>query len=150
MAVVTTTIPATTTTTTTTVPAANDSSSEATTTTTAAPATTTVPAGRVVTDDAPLRVYVAGDSQATYLGQAIASESGVRSLEVELDDRISTGLARPDYFDWPAQWTNQMVELDPEVVVLFIGANDHQDMVDAAGQRLIEGSEAWRDEWRAV
>ncbi len=42
-----------------------------------------------------------------------------------------------------------MVELDPEVVVLFIGANDHQDMVDAAGQRLIEGSEAWRDEWRA-
>ena len=149
VAVVTTTIPATTTTTTTTVPAANDSSSEATTTTTAAPATTTVPAGRVVTDDAPLRVYVAGDSQATYLGQAIASESGVRSLEVELDDRISTGLARPDYFDWPAQWTNQMVELDPEVVVLFIGANDHQDMVDAAGQRLIEGSEAWRDEWRA-
>ena len=148
VAVVTTTIPATTTTTTTTVPAANDSSSEATTTTTAAPATTTVPAGRVVTDDAPLRVYVAGDSQATYLGQAIASESGVRSLEVELDDRISTGLARPDYFDWPAQWTNQMVELDPEVVVLFIGANDHQDMVDAAGQRLIEGSEAWRDEWR--
>ena len=43
-----------------------------------------------------------------------------------------------------------MVELDPEVVVLFIGANDHQDMVDAAGQRLIEGSESWRDEWRAV
>ena len=32
-----------------------------------------------------------------------------------------------------------MVELDPEVVVLFIGANDHQDMVDAFGQRLIEG-----------
>ena len=66
-----------------------------------------------------------------------------------LDDLISTGLARPDYFDWPAQWANQMVELDPEVVVLFIGANDHQDMVDAAGQRLIEGSESWRDEWRA-
>ena len=63
VAVVTTTIPATTTTTTTTVPAANDSSSEATTTTTAAPATTTVPAGRVVTDDAPLRVYVAGTAR---------------------------------------------------------------------------------------
>ena len=149
VAVVTTTVPATTTTTTTTAPAANDSSPVATTTTTAAPTTTTVPGGRVVTDDAPLRVYVAGDSQATYLGQAIASERGVRALEVELDDRISTGLARPDYFDWPTQWATQMVELDPEVVVLFIGANDHQDMVDAAGQRLIEGSEAWRDEWRA-
>ena len=149
LAGVTTTVAATITTTTTTSPAANDLSSEATTTTTAASTTTTVPAGRVVTDDAPLRVYVAGDSQATYLGQAITSEGGIRSLKVEIDDRISTGLARPDYFDWPAQWTNQMVELAPEVVVLFIGANDHQDMVDAAGQRLIEGSEAWRDEWRA-
>ena len=148
VAVVTTTLPATTITTTTSVPAATDSSSEATTTTTSVPVTTTVPEGRVVTDDDPLRVYVAGDSQATYLGQAITSEGGARPLEVELDDRISTGLARPDYFDWPAQWANQMVELDPEVVVLFIGANDHQDMVDAAGQRLIEGSESWRDEWR--
>ena len=149
MAVVTTTVPAATITTTTSVPAATDSSSEATTTTTSVPVTTTVPEVRVVTDDDPLRVYVAGDSQATYLGQAITNEGGARPLEVELDDRISTGLARPDYFDWPAQWANQMVELDPEVVVLFIGANDHQDMVDATGQRLIEGSEAWRDEWRA-
>ncbi|MEO0491997.1 MAG: DUF459 domain-containing protein [Actinomycetota bacterium] len=123
--------------------------SSATTSTTSTTTTTTLSPGRDVTADEPLRVYVAGDSQATYLGQAITSERDGLALDVAVDDRISTSLARPDYFDWPTRWAAQMLELDPEVVVLFIGANDHQDMVDAAGERLVEGSEPWRVEWRA-
>ncbi|MEM8708167.1 MAG: DUF459 domain-containing protein [Actinomycetota bacterium] len=137
-----------TTTTTTAAPTTSAAGVATTSTTTTTTTTTTVPPGRAVGADDPLRVYVAGDSQATYLGQAITSEGDGLALSVEVDDRISTSLARPDYFDWPTQWANQMVALDPEAVVVFIGANDHQDMVDANGTRLVEGSDPWRTEWR--
>jgi len=110
--------------------------------------TTTVPDGRSVTSAAPLRLYVAGDSQATYLGQAITTESDGRSLVVEVDDRISTSLTRPDYFDWPAQWAGVVAARPPEVVVLFLGANDHQDMMTGGGERLVVGTVAWQEEWR--
>ena len=127
-----------------TVPGTAESTTSTSTTTT----TTTLPPGRTVTDEAPLRVYVTGDSQATYLGQAVTTEGGSRAVDVVVDDRISTSLARPDYFDWPARWAGALAEHDPEVVVVFLGANDHQDMVDGAGERLVEGSDAWRTEWR--
>ena len=130
-------------TTTATPPAADDPS-----TTTSSTTTTTAPVGRVVSDAAPLRVYVAGDSQATYLGQALTTEADL-PFEVETDDRISTSLARPDYFDWPTRWAEVIADSSPEAVVLFIGANDHQDMADASGERLVEGTVAWQAEWRA-
>ncbi len=143
----TTTLPATTTvdpTVTTTSDPGDTSTSTSTTTT-----TTTVPVGpiRTVTADEPLTIYVAGDSQAEYLGQAITTENGDRALEVEVEDRISTSLARPDYFNWPAEIAATRDRLDPEAVVLFIGANDHQDMADADGNRLVEGTPEWQAEW---
>ena len=102
---------------------------------------------RTVDGAAPLIVYVAGDSQAEYLGQAITTESGDRALDVEVEDRISTSLARPDYFNWPAEITSMVDRLDPDAVVLFIGANDHQDMAAADGTRLVEGTVEWQQEW---
>lgn len=30
---------------------------------------------------------------------------------------------------------------------MFIGANDHQDMADSDGNRLVEGSPEWQAEW---
>lgn len=111
--------------------------------------TTTMAVGplRVVTGQEPLRVYVAGDSQATYLGQAITTEGGNRSFTVEIEDRISTSLARPDYFNWPAELAAVVEDRDPEAVVFFLGANDHQDMA-LDGERLVEGTPEWEEEWR--
>ena len=64
--------------------------------TTSTTTTTTVPGPiRVVDGDAPLRVYVAGDSQATYLGQAVTTESDGWALDVEVEDRISMGKILP-------------------------------------------------------
>jgi hypothetical protein len=91
-------------------------------------------------------VFVGGDSQAEYLAQAVTTESDF-PLVVESQHEISTSLARPDYFNWPARLRVIDEEQDPEAVVLFIGANDHQDMADADGNRLVEGSEEWQLEW---
>ncbi|MEM7142721.1 MAG: DUF459 domain-containing protein [Actinomycetota bacterium] len=126
----------------------DDSSSSGATSTTTTTTTTTTPVGplRTVDDAAPLTVFVGGDSQAEYLAQAITTESDF-PLEVEVQHEISTSLARPDYFNWPARLAEIDGDQDPEAVVLFIGANDHQDMADSDGNRLVEGSEEWRVEW---
>ena len=137
-----------TTTTTTTVPPSTSASAATTTTTSTTTTTTTLAPVRAVTEADPLRIYLTGDSQATYLGQAVTTETDDRPVAVTVDDRISTSLARPDYFDWPAQWASVVSDQDPDVVVVFVGANDHQDMVDSAGSRLVEGTLEWQAEWR--
>ena len=141
--------PISTTTISTTATSTTATSTTATSTTATSTTATTVRAPlRTVTATEPLRVYVAGDSQAEYLGHAITTESADLSLEVLVDHRISTSLARPDYFNWPAELAAQVAsDQPPEAVVLFIGANDYQDMTTADGHRLVEGTGAWRAEW---
>jgi uncharacterized protein len=118
------------------------------TVTTTTTTTTTMPPGplRVVGNDSPLTVFVGGDSQAEYLSQAITTESGL-PLDVKVQPRISSSLARPDYFNWPARLVEVDADQNPEAVVFFIGANDYQDMADIDGNRLVQGSAEWQAEW---
>lgn len=124
----------------------DDAEDAATTTTTTTTTTVPVTPLRTVGDDEPLTVFVGGDSQAEYLGQAITTESDL-PLSVELQHEISTSLARPDYFNWPARLAEVVDTQDPEAVVFFIGANDHQDMADGDGNRLVVGTPEWNAEW---
>lgn len=105
------------------------------------------PPGRAVTREAPLRIYVAGDSQATFLGQSLATGRARNLFDVTNGDRISTSLARPDYFNWPAEVVAVAEADDPELIVFFLGANDWQDMRSGEGARLKRGTDAWRKEW---
>ncbi len=117
---------------------------DATTTTT----TTTSPYPiRVATDADPLRLLAAGDSQLEFLGQALSTEGSSRPLAVDVKFRISTGLARPDYFNWPAELLSIIEASDPEAVLLFMGANDHQDMADSDGNRIVRDTPEWEAEW---
>ena len=102
---------------------------------------------RVATPDSPLRVYVAGDSQAFYPGHALTSVLDGGLLDVTIDVRNGTGLARPDFFNWPAEFLDVVAEDDPELVVLFLGGNDWQTMENSEGVLLRRGSDAWRSEW---
>ena len=94
----------------------------------------------------PLRVYVAGDSQATFLGQTLTTRAG-DLFDITKADRISTSLARPDYFNWPAEVIDVVATDDPEFVVFFLGSNDWQDMRSGDDRRLVRGTEEWRKEW---
>ena len=102
---------------------------------------------RTVTPEDPLRVYVAGDSQALYLGNALATGVDGGLLDVTVDFRNSTGLARPDFFNWPAEFLEIGAGNDLELVVLFMGGNDWQAMQTPEGAILRRGSDAWRSEW---
>lgn len=119
------------------------------TTATAPPTTAPPPVLGDVSIDDPLRIWIGGDSLGEYIGSQLLSQVAEPDLtDVELDFAISTGLARPDYFDWPARLSEIMQRPDrPDVVVYMVGGNDDQDL-QVDGERAVLGTDAWRAAYR--
>jgi len=63
------------------------------------------------------------------------------------DTHISTGLARPEVFNWPAYLQNIVTADQPNAVVLTFGANDDQTLTGEGGGESF-GSPAWQAEYR--
>jgi uncharacterized protein len=97
-----------------------------------APTTTTTapPDPKHPTAATPLRVLIVGDSIGLDMGGALQSDlAGTGVVNAALDARESTGLTRPDYFNWPAELATDLKSDQPQVVVVMIGANDAQDFL---------------------
>jgi len=104
----------------------------------------TIPGGAVQTPSASgpirkptpnnkLRVVVIGDSLASGLGlyaERIFKPGLVRASN---QGRISTGLSRPDYFDWPANMQKIVNQFSPDLVIVMLGENDGQSLTNAQG-----------------
>lgn len=77
----------------------------------------------------PVRVLLAGDSLMASLGpQMRATLRGYGNLTCIPIGKGSTGLARPDFYDWPRVLKEHLVKDKPHVVVMWIGTNDSQDI----------------------
>ena len=128
--------------TTTTVP---EGSSDAATTT----STTMVPL-RVPSAEAPLQVMVAGDSTAKSRGDALIGATTDRpELAITNDGRVSTGLARSDYFNWGARMQEIVTDEQPELVVFMVGANDGQSILEGDGSIVAQfGTPEWTEAYR--
>lgn len=116
-------------------------------TATAAASPPTTRPTRTPTPAVPLRLWIVGDSMAQVFGESLvnaAVDSG--DVAATLDYRISTGLTRPDYFDWPAEVVDRVPTLDPEVVVAMFGANDAQGLI-LDGSAVPYGTPEWRTEY---
>jgi hypothetical protein len=87
------------------------------------------------TADNPAVLYIAGDSDAGTIGpslQRLASKTGV--VDSVLDYKVSSGLTRPDFFDWPKHIQKKITEVGPQIVVMTFGGNDAQPIkVDGKG-----------------
>lgn len=81
-----------------------------------------------------LRVAVVGDSLASGLGVFLERALQPQLTRVTKQGRISTGLARQDYFDWPAAMQQIMSSYRPDLVVVMTGVNDNQGLLSAGGQ----------------
>ena len=97
----------------------------------------------------PLRVYIGGDSVMQAVSDALrryAESSKVVKPTIEF--RFSTGLSRPDYFDWPGRLRDELARKPrPEAVILMFGANDVQPIMTPTGPAKT-GSAAWLAEYR--
>ena len=101
----------------------------------------------------PLKVWIGGDSLVITAGYALlrAIESN-RAIKADggVDGQISTGLARPDVFNWFTEIRHRLDTLRPGLVVLCFGANDDTSYMTGlpAGVRIPEyGDAAWRREY---
>ena len=104
---------------------------------------------RTPTTAAPLRVWVGGDSMSQVFGQSlISSVSDTDLMVATLDYRISTGLTRPDFFNWPAHLSVEAERLDPEALVIMFGANDAQGLQNDDGEVFALLSDGWIAQYR--
>ncbi len=100
--------------------------------------------------DNPAKVFIVGDSDAGTFGpylQTLLDGTGI--VTTELDYKVSSGLARPDFFDWPAEIDAQLPTVDPDIVVATFGGNDAQGLADRSGEFIIGDPVANEAEWVA-
>ena len=97
----------------------------------------------------PMHLYIAGDSMAGIPGMALVNlAKDTHLIKPLLDYRISTGLVRPDFFNWPVQLQQQAKAFDPGAAVVMWGANDNQAMQTSSGKVYEFGSSGWEKEYR--
>lgn len=106
------------------------------------------------TPPAPKKVLILGDSlAATGFGALLERKLDAHpDIECGRKGKSASGLARPDFFDWPAEAKKQIEAKKPELVVVIMGGNDGQDMTPAKkkGKRTPWSDvEAWKADYRA-
>jgi hypothetical protein len=87
-------------------------------------------------------VLEVGDSLGVDLGWGLGTAlegSGHRFVGAAVGD---TGLAEPWYYDWPAHLAQDLAAYHPAVVVVFLGANDVENLY-VGGRLEVFGSPAW-------
>ena len=99
----------------------------------------------------PAKVLLVGDSEAgglsPYLQKALAA-TGVVSMTT--DYKVSTGLVRPDFFDWPAHLQQSVPLAGPDIVVALFGGNDGQAFLGTdASAGAAAGKSVDSPQWRA-
>lgn len=95
-------------------------------------------------------VLLLGDSDAVGLAGALGRQLAGRVLTTVA--KSASGLARPDFFDWPAAMNAALVRSRPHVVVVVIGANDGQGLRRTDGTWVVghaptTGDAAWKAEY---
>lgn len=92
----------------------------------------------------PARILVIGDSLADGFGMFLKNRVDRVLPHAEIINRgkTSTGLARRDFYDWPAQFAVFVSEYRPDIVVAHFGANDMQTVIGESG-RTVYGSAEW-------
>ncbi len=102
-----------------------------------------LPALGTPTASQPLRVLEIGDSLGEDLGfrlQADLPATGVATIT--MDSQGDTGLSNQNFYNWPAQLQADLAASHPQIVVIFLGANDGQGF-DVNGVAEEYGSPEW-------
>ena len=93
----------------------------------------------------PARVLLLGDSMMLEgLGPQLQRElKKHEGLVVNRDGEYGTGLVRLDNFDWLAYFDQMLLKYRPDLVIITIGGNDTQDMIQPGQKRIFLGSDDW-------
>lgn len=96
------------------------------------------------------KVLILGDSDAGTFGpylQTLLDGTGI--VTTELDYKVSSGLARPDFYDWPAEIEQKLPVSAPDIVVATFGGNDAQGLAERSGDFIVGDPVSNETEWTA-
>lgn len=98
------------------------------------------------------RALIIGDSNIFGpLGKFLQRSLGALGFDVKRRGKPTSGLARPDFFDWPAEARALLAEHEPDLVIAMFGGNDGQRMesTDRSVKPVrMEAGEAWSREYQ--
>lgn len=95
------------------------------------------------------RIMLLGDSLMEDLGPAMhRSLRHRKGLHFILTAKYSTGLTRPEYFNWPENMENAVAATHPDIIVFFMGANDGMPIKKDGRTVYPNSGEAWRSAYR--
>jgi len=99
--------------------------------------------------EAPYNFLIVGDSfVAERFGYQIEKELiSYKDTTVNRKGVYSTGLSRPDYFDWDKEINDLINSYKPNIAIVMFGANDGQDLRTLDGKVIHYGEEAWNIEY---
>ncbi len=97
------------------------------------------------------KVLIVGDSLVMEgFGPVLQRSLRARNdLDVVREGKYSTGLTRSDQLDWSAHLRTLLKKHRPDVIVVCLGANDPQDIIDGRKKRHLTGSESWQALYRS-
>lgn len=90
-----------------------------------------------------MRLWIGGDSLAGSLGPSLGKlEGDTGVVKPVFNSRVSSGLASPNFYNWPKHAASDMALYKPETAVFIIGAND-------TGVVQPSRPDAWQPDYRA-
>jgi hypothetical protein len=93
-------------------------------------------------------VYAIGSStMASLLGPALERDLRREGIEVRTWGKSSSGLARPDFHDWPSKIPNIVRRHRPDLFVVSLGTNDFQPLRQGRGWIRFENPR-WQQTYR--
>jgi hypothetical protein len=94
-------------------------------------------------------LLVVGDSLSISLGEQLEQHFSKHADRVGFQrmGKVSSGLARPDFFDWEQNLEELVRTWNPGIVVIMIGTNDNKPL-KRDQQSLAFGTDPWRREYR--
>ncbi|MEF3696599.1 DUF459 domain-containing protein [Desulfolutivibrio sp.] len=103
------------------------------------------PEASSVTRTAPAHtVAVIGDSLSIGLGKEMERVFAARQdVAFTRLGKVSSGLAKPEFFDWEKNAAKLASTLEPDVVVVMIGANDNKNILTEDGRTIYFTDPAW-------
>lgn len=94
------------------------------------------------------KVLVIGDSLSIPLGKHLEEYfAKIPGIHFKRLGRVSSGLARPDFFDWENTLRGLADTMQPSTVVIMIGTNDNQSLRRKNGTVTHFGDKDWEREY---
>ncbi len=93
-------------------------------------------------------VLVVGDSLSIPLGERLGEYFKLRpGITFHRLGKVSSGLARPDFFDWEVNLAAMANRHKPDAVFIMIGTNDTKNLTTPSGSARTFGAKGWQKEY---